>query len=159
MSYLRKVGENARYFARDPNTPWRRREIIKQEGLQFGDILYDVGEYRAFKTYYVDAEGEPVHVGDVGQGSGQLELEVTQLIEDPLEFYGENPPGDIVAIYLDPKAHAKLLQKFSGGRDVHESCYVYATEGCRGWSIMINVGPRTYELTKDTPDIYLNGGR
>lgn len=185
--YLRRAGELARYVDTDVNDSdsdsdsdnnyetllqQRLQETIAREKLRYGDIIYNSDGFRASETYYVDECGKAAQIGDYGQGSGSIDIEVTRLIEDPVEFFGSRPKGDIVHMWLDASAHAALLRRATGGRPVHASRQVQADNyGCGEWRLLI-ASPRSLdiaaddfpggldfdpecELSEETPDVYL----
>ncbi|MFA6166469.1 MAG: hypothetical protein WC700_07640 [Gemmatimonadaceae bacterium] len=158
--FLRRTGEHARFVARGPDEKFRKRAIVEREKLKYGDILYEEDGYRALKTYFVDAQGEPERVADIGQGSGMLTADITRLIEDPIEFYADNAAlmaADISLMLLDMSAHAALIRRAAGGRDVHASRTVHANNYGDGWRLYVTRSPGDEERLSDkTPDDYLS---
>lgn len=152
--YRRRAGEHATYL------------IPKYDALDFGDIVDDADAFRATQArVVVGGSLEPVE--NIGQGSGMIGVEISRRIEDPIEFYGPDPPVDICRINLDAVAHAALLRRATGGRPVHASREVYAERGDGRWDLMI-MTPKSLdlgngrvstsiavELSKKTPDVYL----
>lgn len=139
----RRAGETATVveFARDEDLGdgdfYAPPDEADVEPLRHGDVLKHPDSWRSTHVYIVveSPDGKKAvplrfdHPDGVGDGYGNIDVSVTRLIADPIEFYGDNSEFDrdamVANIELDPAVHAELLAGVVGeGRSLKPECEV-----------------------------------
>jgi hypothetical protein len=121
-TYLRTAGEKCKLYKLNKRN--NKFNINNYPGIQYGDIIYEHGGYRAVNTFiFADAFKKLSSMGP-GNGSGGIDSYITKNIEDPISFFsGAVMKADIFEFEFDTKAHMLLLRKIAGNRDINPEIY------------------------------------
>jgi hypothetical protein len=176
--YLRTAGEKAAYV--DRSELWRNDDEDIDYGeypppgtneylnLKHGDILYFKNDYRSVHSYAVVGEGDEKRCVSIcdDSGYGEIPLEVSAGIENPVEFYRREKNADngdgVVYIVMSGAKHSDMLSAAAGRRVHHttKAIWHYDEESymiCSPLSSDLPEGTMTVTLDEHTPDEYISG--
>ena len=160
-TYIRKAGEICKLYKLNTYDNYEF-DINDYPGIQYGDIIYEPGGYRALNLFIFAYSFVNLSNMGPGNGSGGISSYITKNIENPISFF-ENAimKCDVFEYEFDTNAHMPLLKEIAGNRDINpEINFVYDVVNgyVRFESATLYNGEKHYELClcMEIEDCYLD---